>query len=413
MIPKIVKVKNRHLPERPGVYFMKDAAGEILYVGKAANLRRRVESYFSRPHDHRIQKLVANIRRIDYEETGSAIEALIREAELIKQLQPPYNVLEKDDTSFLYIEIAVKDDEGKRLAYPAVVLARGKDPARGRRFGPFTAPSHAREALRIIRRIFSFSTHVAFPTPTRTMKRPCFDYQIGLCPGTCIGVVTKREYAKTIRHLTLFFEGKKQRIVRSLEREMNMASKKLDFERAARLRGQIFALQHIQDVALIADTPLGNPGVTVREPFRIEGYDISNISGTSSVGSMVVFVDGVAAKQEYRKFKIKTVTGSNDVAMLKEVLSRRLNHKEWSLPSLILVDGGIGQVNAMRTVLARRNLRRVPVVGLAKGPERKRNDVVGRVPAGVDLTTLIKVRDEAHRFAVRYHTRLRGARIFL
>jgi len=441
MLPKNIKLKNRSLPETPGVYLMKNASGELLYVGKAGNLRRRVESYFNRPHDSRIQKLVNEIKRIDYLQTDTAIEALILEADLIKRHQPPFNVREKDDTSFLYIEIADRDEvassprqsassqrksagNGSKLTFPCVSLVRGKDAPRGKRYGPFTASSQTREALRIIRRIFPFSTHSNFreqtvgtPPPPPLLrgegegggirgKRPCFDYQIGLCPGTCIGAISRSEYQKNIRHIILFLEGKKARVIKNLERGMKTASRALDFEKAERLKRQLFALQHIQDIALINDST--HYSLLTTNSFRIEGYDISNISGDSAVGSMVVFVNGKPDKNEYRKFRIKTVAGANDVAMLTEVLMRRFQNA-WRLPRLILVDGGLPQARAAaRTVKLFRH--RIPVIGLAKGPERKRNDIIGAIPKETDLRTLIRVRDEAHRFAVSYHKKLRGAK---
>ncbi len=174
---------HKKLPETPGVYLMRDAGGHVLYVGKAGNLRRRVSSYFERPHDMRIQALVTKIRSIDYEKTDTALEALIREAELIKTFMPPWNVREKDDKSFLYIEIT-------KEKFPRVVLVRGKDADRGRRFGPFTQASSAREAMRILRRIFTWSTHD--PETAGKFARPCFDAEIGLCPGTCIGAITRK-----------------------------------------------------------------------------------------------------------------------------------------------------------------------------------------------------------------------------
>jgi excinuclease ABC subunit C len=420
------------LPKTPGVYLMRGAGGKLLYIGKAANLQRRVSSYFTRPpsfaqasagkHEWRIDKLVSEIRRIDHRRTDTALEALILEAELIKKHQPPFNVLEKDDTSFLYVDIG-------RGAFPPVLLARGKDPTRGTRFGPFLAAQSLREALKFIRRIFPFSVHDTNNTDKGRMtriegkqRRPCFDYQLGLCPGTCIGAISRQEYAKTIRHIKLFFEGKKQRVIRLLTREMRAASKTLDFERAETIRRQLFGLQHIQDIAFIKDDEVRGERCEVRA-YRIEGYDTSNISGTSAVGSMVVFVNEKPNKNEYRKFRIKAVEDANparparlaeapakraggDTAMLREVLERRFKNS-WPLPNLILVDGGIGQVNIARLVLRKLKLD-IPVVGLAKGPERKRNDVVGTVPQGIELITLVRVRDEAHRFAIRYHRTLRG-----
>jgi excinuclease ABC subunit C len=394
------------LPETPGVYVMKDAAGKILYVGKAGNLRRRVSSYFERPHDVRIQTLVARIATIDHRDTETAIEALILEAELIKKLSPPFNVKEKDDKSFLYIEIT-KDK------FSRVLLVRGRDIAgkSGKRFGPFTSASSAREALKILRKIFTWSTHD--PERIGTFKRPCFDCEIGLCPGTCVNAISRTDYLKNISHLKLFLEGKKARVVKNLLKEMAVASKKLEFEKAGKLRSQIFALKHIEDTAFISDSEIVMPKtneLSVR-PFRIEGYDISNISGTSAVGSMVVFENGRSNKDEYRKFKIRTIVGSNDVGMLAEVLERRFRHAGWRLPDLVLIDGGLAQTNAAYRVMRVAGLK-IPLVGLAKGPERKRNDVVGAVPKNVSLRTLIQVRDEAHRFAISYHKVLRRVKTF-
>jgi excinuclease ABC subunit C len=402
------------LPETPGVYIMKDGAGKILYVGKAGNLRRRVSSYFERPHDVRIQTLVSRIVTIDHRDTDTAIEALILEAELIRKNMPPFNVKEKDDKSFLYIEIT-------KEKFPRVLLVRGKDIAgeSGKKFGPFTSASNAREALRVLRKIFPWSTHD--PSKIGAFKRPCFDYEIGLCPGTCVGAISRTDYLKNIARLKLFLAGKKARVVQSLERDMAAAGKKLAFEKAVKLRRQVFALKHIEDTAFISDSEIVMPktGELPVRAFRIEGYDISNISGTSAVGSMVVFEDGKPNKNEYRKFKIKSVSGPNDVGMLTEMLERRFRHSSpegrtgdrWPLPDLVLIDGGMPQANAAYRVVRAARLK-VPVVGLAKGPERKRNDIIGAVPKNVSLTTLIQVRDEAHRFAISYHKALRRVRTF-
>lgn len=389
----------KKLPDTPGVYMMKDRAGEIIYIGKAANLKRRVSSYFTRPHDSRIERLVGRIVSIEHQQTDTAIEALILEAELIKKHEPIFNVREKDDKSFLVVEITKEQ-------FPRVILARNKDATSGKRFGPFTSASNIREALRIIRRIFPFNTHPA--DKVGKFNRPCFDREIGLCPGTCVGEISKTEYAKTIRSLILFMEGKKARVIRLMKKEMTVASRKMEFEKAEDLRRRIFALQHIQDVAFINENEVAD--VSREKPYRIEGYDISNIAGTAAVGSMVVFEQGKPNKSEYRKFKIRGVEGANDVGMLTEVLERRLRN-DWTSPDLILVDGGIGQVNAARRVLAAAKLN-VPLVGMAKGEKRKRTDVIGKVPAGVSLQTLIKVRDEAHRFAISYHKNLRGRNFF-
>ena len=395
----------KNLPDTPGVYLMrgsptssKDGRGKnhLLYVGKAGNLKRRVSSYFLRPHDRRIEKLVSEIKKVDYIQTDTAIEALILEAELIKKYQPPFNVLEKDDKSFLYV--AVTKDK-----VPRILLARqteSPDYKILKRFGPFTSTSSLREALKIIRKIFPFNIHS--PEQIARSKRECLEHQIRLCAGACTNSFDLKEYRRDVRSIILFFEGKKKRILSSLQMLMKEASKNLEFEKAGKYKRQIFALQHIQDVAFIKHDEV----VDSRRIRRIEGYDISNISGTSAVGSMVVFVGGKPDRDEYRKFRIKTIWGSNDVGMLREVLIRRFRNK-WQKPDLILIDGGIAQVNMARSVLQLFKLD-IPLVGLAKGPERKRNDILGRVPSWADLETLIRVRNEAHRFAIRYHKDVRS-----
>lgn len=393
-----------HIPEEPGVYFMKGAKGEILYIGKAGNLKRRVSSYFLRPHDARIQKLVSLIRKIDYQETDTALEALILESALIKKYSPPFNIREKDDKSFLYVVITNEE-------FPRVLLARGKNVNEikyKKKFGPFVAASSVREALRILRKIFPWHTHD--PEKIGTYKRPCFEYEVGLCPGVCIGAISKKDYAKIIKNLSLFFEGKKDKVIAMFNKEMRAASKREEYEKAERIKRKIFALQHIQDTALIHDDDILSLSETAPHGTRIEGYDISNISGTAAVGSMVVFVNGVPDKNEYRKFKIQTVTGPNDIAMLREVLTRRF-HNKWTLPDLILIDGGKGQVNVANEVLHELGIS-IPVVGLAKGAERKRNDLIGTLPSGFAMETLIQVRDEAHRFAISYHKRVRGREFY-
>ncbi len=400
------KLMYKDLPETPGVYLMHGVNNQILYVGKAGNLRRRVSSYFLRPrlrqgyggqaHDSRIARLVAEIKKIDFRKTDTAIEALILESKLIKEYEPPYNVREKDGKSFLYVEIT-KD------VFPRVLLARGKNEAMGERFGPFTSASSLREALKIVRKIFPWSTHP--PLTLGKFKRACFDYEIGLCPGTCVGAVSRADYLKNIRNIKLLFHGKKGKILRGLKKEMKKLSDNLSFEKALKTRRQISALEHIQEVALITEGEVA--GDEKQEVgYRIEGYDISNISGASAVGSMVVFVDGRSAKNEYRKFKIRTVRGINDVAMMKEVLRRRFRNS-WALPNLILVDGGRPQVNVARAVLAELRLK-IPVAGIAKGPTRKKNEFIGIVSRDVQAKTLIQVRDEAHRFAISYHRKVRS-----
>ncbi|MFA4942631.1 MAG: GIY-YIG nuclease family protein [Patescibacteria group bacterium] len=397
----------KDISENPGVYIMRDSHGGILYIGKAGNLKRRVSSYFLRPNNIRIETMVSQIQSIETRETDSALEALILEAELIKKYQPPFNIREKDDTSFLFVVVTKEQ-------FPRVLLVRGKDlnMVNGFVFGPYVSSSSIREALRILRKIFPW--HIHDPEKIGTYKKPCFEYEIGLCPGTCISVADVVQYKKTIKKLVLFFKGKKDIILNELEQEMKTASKKTEYELANKLKKQIFALTHIRDTALISDDCV--KGEEKKQGHRIECYDISNISGTSPVGSMVVLSDErgdwAPQKNEYKKFKIKTIDIPNDVGMLKEMLSRRFLHKEWNFPDIVLVDGGVGQVNGAKEILKKMGIK-IPVLGIAKGSERKRNDIIGVVPSWVTLKALITARDEAHRFAIQYHKKVRKQGMFL
>jgi len=386
----------KNLPESPGVYLMKDKSRRVIYVGKALNLRRRVSSYFLKAHDARISKMVSEIKTIDFLETANALEALVLEARLVKQKSPPYNIKEKDDKSFLYIEIT---DEN----FPRVLLVRGKSKVVGERFGPFTSASSARAAMKILRRIFPWHTHEA--KKIGTFKKPCFDYEIGLCPGTCVSRITRGNYMKNIRSLKMFLTGKTEKLLISLKKEMMQAARKLNFEEAEMVKKKIFALTHVQDSSLLGEA---DPVFSTQE--RIESYDISNISGDSAVGAMAVFVNGVPDKNEYRKFKIRSLTTPNDVGMIKEIISRRFKNS-WPLPSLILVDGGLHQVNAAKNALAERGLQ-IPVIGMIKGEDRKRTDLTGDYIQGIDKKILESARDEAHRFAISYHKALRNKKLF-
>jgi excinuclease ABC subunit C len=375
------------LPPSPGIYRFRSKAGKILYIGKAASLRTRVGSYFLKNVDDKASVLRDEAKKLDIIETDSVLEALILEALLIKKFQPRYNVKEKDDKSFL--EIVITKEE-----WPRVLLVRSKDKEpKGVRFGPFPRSGEAKEALKILRKIFPFRDRCKPES-----GKPCFNNQIKLCPGVCSGEVSKEDYKKNINHLKLFLRGNKKRLIKELEKEMEKASKEEKFEKAIEFRNRLFSLRHVEDIALL--------GQSVSEGSnwgRIETYDISNISGKYGVGSMVVFEHGQIAKDHYRKFKIRTIQQANDIGMLKEVFKRRLNHKEWPLPDLVLVDGGVGQVNA-----AKEFFKDIPVVGIAKGPSR-RNDRLFKGDPKIKLSLKLakQMRDEAHRFAILYHRKLR------
>lgn len=411
-IPEYVKLKEGELPPCPGVYFMKDAKGKIMYVGKATSLRTRVSSYFMRPADERIARMVQKIREIDWEETPTAVEALILESKYIKKLQPPYNVRDKDDKSQVYLAFTRED-------YPRPVLIREHELARSpkkqflKTFGPFRSAGAVQSALDALRKAFPWSTC----KPDR--GRPCFYVHLGQCPGVCTGEISSREYKKIIRGLMRYFEGKKGEVVRSLGRSMKDAADREDYEVAARYRDRLWALDHIRDMAIMKRDD-AEMSAFVDVFGHIEGYDISNISGQDAVGSMVVFEDGRPKKSAYRKFKIKTVAGANDTAMLEEVLTRRFTRsnkdEKWSVPDLLLIDGGKGQLNVAKRTLESYGLD-IPIVGIAKGIDRKQDELVYD-SSDTELARLVhafkpllqQVRDEAHRFAVSYHRKLRRKR---
>lgn len=415
-LPSNLKLKESEIPESPGVYYMKDAAGKLLYVGKAVSLARRIPQYWQRPHGEHIEKMVPFIAEVDWQLVPTAIEALILEANEIRKLKPPYNVIGKDDSSFLHLAITNEP-------YPKPVLIRGYEleatPKKRFKqvFGPYTSSTSLRAALELTRKLFHWSDC------DPGQKRPCFYYHIKLCPGVCVEAVSKRDYAKVIRRLVLFFEGKKAQVLKETERQMKAAAKREDFEEAAKLRNLMFALTHIQDVSVIKreDDPRENRDLGINVFGRVEAYDISNTLGEQPVASGVVFVEGLPRPSLYKKFRIKTVQGANDVAMMKEVIRRRFAHagphdqsEAWKLPDLLVIDGGRGQVNAAMEALSELNLK-IPMIGLAKGFDRKQDVVVygEKTDELVRVVTRYKkilqhARDEAHRFAISYHRKRRG-----
>jgi len=345
--------KKKRLPNTPGVYIFVGARKKILYIGKATSLRSRVRSYFDKDvketRGSHIVSMVEQAKVIDFIETDSVLEAIILEVNLIKKHKPHYNTKEKDDKSFNYVVITKK-----RLSKILLVRARellGTPTTKLKyelkyTFGPFPQGGMLRDALKIIRKIFPFRDKCLPVRDARVDKyssnKPCFNRQIGLCPGICISEVSKKEYAKTIKNIQLFFEGKKGLIIKNLKKEMQGFAKKLEFEKAEKIKRTIFALKHIQDIALLKNE---RHPMSLIFSFRIEAYDVAHISGKFVVGVMTVVENNEPNKSEYRKFKIKSFEGVNDTRALKEVLERRLTHSEWTLPKLIVVDGGKAQKN--------------------------------------------------------------------
>jgi excinuclease ABC subunit C len=400
--------KNNKLPESSGVYLFKKGKS-ILYIGKATSLKDRVKSYFSNDvistRGPLIVDMVFNADKIDYIETDSVLEALILEAELIKKHQPKYNTKEKDNKSFNYVVITKED-------FPRILVERGRNLEKiqdlkfkiQEKFGPYTNGTQLKEAIKIIRKIFPFRDNCSL-----NQKRGCFNYQIGLCPGVCIGLVTKKEYKKTIKNIKLFFEGKKKQIIKNLEKGMNTFAKKQEFENADKVKKTIFALNHIQDVALIKDEySLPGQGISnieySKNNFRIEAYDVAHLSGTNNVGVMTVIENGEINKNEYRKFIIRESKGS-DTDALKEILERRLKHKEWSFPQIIVVDGGKAQINIARKIVD----KNIEIVSVLKSENHKPKAILGSKKITEKYSKdILLANNEAHRFAIKYHREKRS-----
>jgi len=341
------------------------------------------------------------------------LEALILEAELIKKYQPKYNTKEKDNKSFNFVIITDED-------YPRIFTIRGRELEDKKirkefkikyQFGPFVNGTSLREALSIVRRIFPYRDTKCIPQS----GTPCFNYQIGLCPGVCVNAITKTEYSKHIRHIVLFFKGKKTTLIKQLTKEMQSYAQKLEFEKSLAIKKQLFALSHIKDSSLIREDfhneslRVGEENGTSSEIFRTEAYDVSHLQGTHMTGVMVVIENGMLKKSDYRMFKIKR-KGINDVLSLKEILTRRFNHPEWRLPNLIVVDGGVAQLSVAREVLEEKGLA-IDLVAVTKNEKHKPKAIIGN---SASLEKELKQRtkeillanSEAHRFTLKYHRKL-------
>jgi len=537
------------LPQKPGVYLFEDASGNVLYVGKGANLHNRVRSYFGAPFtlSPKLQRMVGRVSDFEFFVTDSEQEALILECNLIKKHRPRYNVRLKDDKTYPYLKINAQDD------WARVYVTRRIDDDGSRYFGPFASAGSVRKTLDLLKRLFPFRS--CRKEISGTDRRPCLQYDIHRCPGPCIGAISKEDYREIINQVILFLEGKQEVVVRELQRKMQEASERLEFELAAVLRDQIeavekvtehqkissatmgdqdvialaqsreqayvevfftragkligrdhFVLQGAQDeqpsrimssflsqfydsaayvpplvllqylpedlaiiksrleskrgsrvalsipqrgekkrlVEMVAENArlgleqltakwLADPDTTasalkelerelhlLQEPKRVECYDISDIRGTSAVGSMVVFQDGQPKSAHYRRFRIKTVEGADDYAMIQEVLRRRFKRagerqSSWAIvPDLVLIDGGRGHLSAALTAMKEMRMDFIPVASLAKEHEELfRPDIAApivlpRTSPGLYLVQ--RIRDEAHRFALGYHRRVREER---
>jgi excinuclease ABC subunit C len=398
-------LKNFELPDSPGIYkFI--GLGKILYIGKAASLRDRVRSYFS--HDlaetrsTAIRGMVEKATSVEWETTESVLEALILEANLIKKHQPTYNVDEKDNKSFNYLVIT-------KEAYPRILAVRGRELYQSwndsdvkHLFGPFPHGGALKEAMKLVRKIFPYRDKCAPES-----GKPCFNAQIGLCPGICSGAMPQKEYKDTIKNIVELFSGKMGSLRRRLEKEMKDAAKNEEFEFADKLRRQVNALTHIRDVSLIKD----EYRVSAGGAFRIEAYDVAHTAGSETVGVMTVVSGGEVQKSEYRKFKIRTVT-NNDVAALTEVLERRLTHPEWQMPRIIAVDGSTAQIRAAQRVMKKAGVS-IPVIGVVKDEFHRPVRLAGdeKLIRAYEKELLL-ANNEAHRYAIGWHRNRQRNRMF-
>ncbi len=418
LTPKL-KEKLKELPKEPGVYFHKNCEGEVIYVGKAAILRNRVRQYFQSPErkDAKTRALVAEIDDTDWIVVDTEMDALFLESEMIKRYMPKWNILLRDDKSVSYVRIDMKSE------VPYVSMTRNPDDDGAQYFGPYYGKVAIQRALRILRRIFPY-----YDRPYNGKKT--LNTDLGLTPGIEIGKMTPRDYRHSLRHMISYLKGNRKKLVRDLEKLMYEAAAKGDYERAAEYRNQFFGLKGLGTKIVFSDKELldissdkaledlqdmlGLEG----PPIRIEGYDISHQSGKNVTGSMVCFINGAADRTKYRRFKLRKQQ-NNDPESMREVIMRRLNHlKDWGRPDLIVLDGSVGQIAAIRQLAEQ---AKIPVIGRDKSGDHSKNARVRIViPEGesdyrmVELAKnshvaklIARIDEESHRFAIQYHTLLK------
>lgn len=425
----------KQLPDVPGVYLYKNLDGEIIYVGKAKNLKRRMKQYFqSRTLDIKTQALVREIADFEIIKTDSELDALFLEGELIKRYKPAFNILLRDDKNVTYIKISGD-------FYPVVSYTRQPLDDGGEYFGPFYSIFSVKQAMRYLRWIFPYLTR---PLESKSVSR--LEWHIGLNPKLEVGSrkeiqQQRQKYLADLKQVRRYIRGERRQVIIELEREMQRAAAKQDFETAAKLRNQVRALESLQQkVRIVSEEQDISQDHGLRDlqelfglstaPNRIEGFDISHVSGTNVVASMVVFINGLAARTEYRKFKTK-IDQNNDFYNMYETIQRRFKNQQWPRPDLMLIDGGKGQLSS--AIMASDG--QTPMLGLAEKQElivvdRKKSNValkakklaemgglafeegdfwLIKLPESNSVLKLLKrLRDEAHRFAVGYHTKLRA-----
>ncbi len=418
-----LKAKLKTLPSSPGVYFHKNKDGEVIYVGKAAVLKNRVRQYFQNTEkDPKTTALVKEIYDTDWIIVDTEMDALFLESEMIKRYKPKWNILLRDDKTVSYVRIDMKSP------VPYVSMTRQPQDDKATYIGPFYAKTTVATALRILRKVFPY-----YDKPYDGKKS--LNTDLALTPGIEVGKSTPSEYKKNLKKLIRYLEGDREKLVKEIEKDMKTEAKLEHYERAAELRNQYFGLKGLKKKIVFSDKEfldissdqalkelqkllnLDNP------PRRIEGYDISHEQGTSVVASMVVFVNGVSDRSEYRKFKMRHQK-NDDTANMRETITRRLKHQEWEYPNLIILDGAEGQVNAVKDLLTSAN---IPVIGRDKSGDHTRNAAVRIVipekdsenfrevtlPSDSHVAKLIaRIDDESHRFAITYHRLLKKKTLF-
>ncbi|MBU4212048.1 MAG: excinuclease ABC subunit UvrC [Verrucomicrobia bacterium] len=442
MLPDLIKRKLRELPDKPGCYLMRDRHGRIIYVGKASSLRHRVRSYFHRATlnraDPKIRGLVKSIADLDIIVLRSEADAILTEGKLIKDYRPRYNTLFKDDKRFPLLRIE------RNRPFPRIRLCRFQRNDGAAYFGPYTSSSAARAALEFVEKHYGLRK-CATLIPDPVNHKHCINDIVRFCAAPCIGKTTPDEYRQRVEQACAFLSGERPAVLKEMQSAMEVAAQALNFEKAAALRDTLRLLRlavkqraHIgrssgrdADSGREADasraTDTGQAGVQAlkktlglnRPPRLIEAYDISNISGTLAVGSLVAAVDGIPKSARYRRFRIKTLQTADDARMLAEVIHRRFARlkQEGTLaprtPDLVLVDGGLIQMRAAKAELADLGLPDIPVAGLAKRFEKIFFDrrILALTADSPALKVLQRLRDEAHRFALAYHRKLRERRI--
>lgn len=410
--------KVKALPETPGVYFFKDGHGEVLYIGKAQNLKKRVSSYaLERAHSPKISVLLNRIYDVEIIETQTEVDALLLEAQLVRKYEPRYNTQLKDDKSYPLLKFT-----GDR--FPRLVVTRNRSEHKATYYGPYTDARLLREAVRIINSLFPIRKCQTLP------KRACLYYHIGQCIAPCIKPEVKSQYDWLVREIKSFLKGGKKSLIDYLTERMKGAASEYRFEDAQFFKDQIEALGWFKKKRFDLKRPEGGIGLRgsmelkqilalERIPEKIVCFDVSNIQGREAVASKVCFYRELANLMEYRRYKIKTVTGIDDYAMIQEALTRMLrgikDGRESGMPDLIMIDGGRGHLNRARQVLDEEHCSDVDIISIAKRFEfvytPKQKGPIVFSPGSSALRLLQKIRDEAHRFAITYHRKLRAKRL--